>query len=325
MSNVSSIRRQMQQSRWKSSPMARKWRSSNRERCRDIEWRRLRRFKRIPHPSRTTSWSQTLGQTTVFRALVSAADFSPGAFKVALVDINGTIIPYDRNGQGTKGYRISATITGASLLSITEDTSSSLTSSGETSLVPVLTAVPTAGEYNITFSAADCSSGTCATSLSILDHAQFSVQPGQLAGLTASPGGVTESSISNDALFPSDGIILRGGLNISIGSFTIDIVDIAGNALQSLSENEVTVNASIVTSTRDANGVYAERSVGADLAGTLMKVTSDGRVSFDDLYLVARAPSGSRAIGSNDDITYDAATRGTLASFQNTSYSLEPS
>ena len=245
-----------------------------------------------------------------YRALVSAADFSPGAFKVALVDINGTIIPYDRNGQGTKGYRISATITGASLLSITEDTSSSLTSSGETSLVPVLTAVPTAGEYNITFSAADCSSGTCATSLSILDHAQFSVQPGQLAGLTASPGGVTESSISNDALFPSDGIILRGGLNISIGSFTIDIVDIAGNALQSLSENEVTVNASIVTSTRDANGVYAERSVGADLAGTLMKVTSDGRVSFDDLYLVATAPSGSRAIGSNDDITYDAATRG---------------
>ena len=121
---------------------------------------------------------------------------------------------------------------------------------------------------------------------------------------------MTESSISNDALFPSDGIILRGGLNISIGSFTIDIVDIAGNALQSLSENEVTVNASIVTSTRDANGVYAERSVGADLAGTLMKVTSDGRVSFDDLYLVATAPSGSRAIGSNDDITYDAATRG---------------
>ena len=251
---------------------------------------------------------KVLDRPPSYRAHVSAANFSPGTFKVALVDINGTIIPYDRNGQGTTGYRISATIAGASSVNVTEDTASSVTSSGETSLVPVLTAVPVAGEYKITFSAADCSSGTCATSLSILDHAQFSVRPGQLAGLMASPGGVTESSLSNDALFPSDGIILRAGLNISIGSFTIDIVDVAENALQSLSENEVTVNASIVT--RGANGVYAERSLGAELAGTLMKVTTDGRVLFDDLSLVARAPSGSRAIGSNDDIMYDDATRG---------------
>ena len=74
-----------------------------------------------------------------------------------------------------------------------------------------------------------------------------------------------------------------GKFNFKRRPVSIDIDDIAGNALQSLSENEVTVNASIVTITRDANGVYAERSVGADLAGTLMKVTSDGRVSFAEL------------------------------------------
>ena len=115
----------------------------------------------------------------------------------------------------------------------------------------MLTAVPTAGEYNITFSAADCSSGTCATSLSILDHAQFSIQPGQLAGLTGFPRwGDGKFNFKRRPVSIRWNHFTRRSQYLN-RLFTIDIVDIAGNALQSLSENEVTVNASIVTSTRE--------------------------------------------------------------------------
>lgn len=247
------------------------------------------------------------------QARVAATDFSLGTFKVGLVDINGTEINYDRGQGGTKGYTISASISGPSEVAITEATSSVQTSDGIATFTPQLSSIPTAGEYVITFTATDCTNddGACSDDLGVLAHAYLSVTPGSSGGLKVTPGAATENSmISSATLFPTDVVVLDAARNVSIGHLTVDIVDIGGSMLQTLSLDDVTVQASLVTGTLNSNEDYRERSTGAQLTGTLNKTTNDGRVSFSDLRLVAMPPSGSRAVGSTDDITYSDATRG---------------
>lgn len=249
----------------------------------------------------------------VERAITAASGFSVGTFQVGLVDVNETLIAYDRGEGGTKGFNISAVISGPSNVAISDDTSSATTTEGVASFVPALTAAPAAGEYKIIFTATDCtkSDGSCVMSLSVQAEALFSVQPGPSAGLSVTPGrALTRFMISDPGLFPADVIALPATQNTSIGYLIVDLVDSGGSALQSLSKNDVVVTASLVTSTVDSSGIYVARTTGAQLIGTLNRTTSDGRALFSDLSLIAAAPSGSRVVGSADDITYGEATRG---------------
>jgi len=246
-------------------------------------------------------------------ALTAAPNLALGTFIVGLVDSNGLVIEYDLGQGGTKGYRISAVLSGPSGVSITQATAEATTVDGIATFAPVLDAIPTAGDYTVTFTGADCTDTTCAADLSVLSRAHFSVKPGSAAGLIVNPGLAVESSfISVANSFPDDVVTVQSASNVSLGYFAVDVVDSGGNQLQTLSTAGVSVTVSLVTGTTDANGDYVLRTTGADLTGTLTQVTSEGRAYFDDLHLVAADNSGSRSVGSTDVINYGEPTRGQL-------------
>ena len=246
-------------------------------------------------------------------ALTAAPNLALGTFIVGLVDSNGLVIEYDLGQGGTKGYRISAVLSGPSGVSITQATAEATTVDGIATFAPVLDAIPTAGDYTVTFTGADCTGTTCADDLSVLSRAYFSIKPGSAAGLTVSPGLALESSfISVANSFPVDVVAVQSASNVSLGYFAVDVVDSGGNQLQTLFTADVSVTVSLVTGTTDANGDYMLRTTGAELVGTLTQVTSKGRAYFDDLHLVAEDNSGSRSVGSTDVINYGEPTRGEL-------------
>ena len=254
-----------------------------------------------------------LSGPATYSSVVAAAGSVLGTFQVGLVDMNGSTIAYDLGRGGTKGYKVSAQLSGPSDVFITPQSASVVTSNGVASITPELSSAPASGEYTITFTAADCTEigVSCAASLSVQARAYFSVEPGSQASLSVTPGRAVENSMISDAsLFPTDVISLHASQNVSIGHLTVDIVDAAGSALQWLSDEELTVTASLVTGALGVNGEYVARSTGAQLTGTLTRVTDSGRAIFSDLALVATAPIGSRVVGSADNITYGEATRG---------------
>ena len=255
---------------------------------------------------------KVLSTAPTYRAFKADSTFSLDSFTVGLIDLNGFSIPNDIGIGDSKGFTISAVLNGPSTVAIVSSTASAQTVNGVATLALELDDVPPAGEYTITFTGADCTDTSCSSNLATSAHAYFSVEPGSASGLNVVPGSSRGNAlyITDGALFPSDVVILSGAKTVNVGHLTVSIIDVARNELGSLSTEDVSVTASLVVGSVDANGEYEMRAQGAQLSGTLTKATANGRVSFSDLVLTASGNSGTRAVGSTADITYGGATRG---------------
>ena len=253
-----------------------------------------------------------LSMGPVYRAYKADSTFSLDSFTVGLIDSSGLSIPNDMGKGGSRGFTISAVLSGPSTVAIVSSTASAKTVDGVATFALQLDKVPSAGEYTVTFTGADCTDTSCVSNLATLARAYFSVEPGSPNGLNVVPGSTQGNSlyVTDGALFPADVVVLSGAKIANVGDLTVSIIDVARSELGSLSRQDIAVTASLVVGSVDANGAYMTRVTGAQLSGTLTKTTSTGRVSFSDLVLTAPSNSGTRAVGSTDDITYGGATRG---------------
>lgn len=251
-----------------------------------------------------------LSSSPTYRAYKANAAFSLNPFSVGLIDANGLYIPNDMGQGGSRGFTIKAVLHGPSAVAIIPSTASERTTEGVATFRLELDAVPSAGEYRITFIGTDCTGTICADDLAVNGYAYFSVEPGSSSGLDVRPASATGVYVTDNGLFPTDVVALSGSETMNVGHVTVSVVDVAKNELGSLSTVDVSVTASLVVGSIDGEGEHRARVQGARLSGTLTKICTLGQVTFSDLVLKAASNSGTRAVGSTSDIVYGGSTRG---------------